>query len=48
MMKRAFALLLLGVLALFVRSWLHYHPNAAHADHLHLDQAPRGLGGFCR
>jgi len=22
--------------------------NAAHADHLHLDQAARGLGGFCR
>jgi hypothetical protein len=22
--------------------------NAAHADHLHLDQTPRGLGGFCR
>lgn len=22
--------------------------NAAHADHLHLDQAGRGLGGFCR
>ncbi|WP_347303995.1 extensin family protein [Croceibacterium sp. TMG7-5b_MA50] len=22
--------------------------NAAHADHLHLDQALRGLGGFCR
>lgn len=22
--------------------------NAAHADHLHLDQAQRGLGGYCR
>jgi hypothetical protein len=22
--------------------------NAAHADHLHLDQAARGFGGFCR
>lgn len=22
--------------------------NAAHADHLHLDQAVRGFGGFCR
>jgi len=22
--------------------------NAAHANHLHLDQAARGLGGFCR
>lgn len=22
--------------------------NAAHADHFHLDQAARGLGGFCR
>ena len=22
--------------------------NAAHADHLHLDQAARGFGGVCR
>lgn len=22
--------------------------NAAHADHLHLDQAPRAIGGVCR
>jgi len=22
--------------------------NAAHADHLHLDQAQRGMGGYCR
>ena len=22
--------------------------NAAHADHLHLDQAARGWGGYCR